>query len=1323
MKKISLFVIFACFGVSEVVGQIIISGTNSYDATYNVGNYVNGSNTLAPTTFDAGTNYYHGLDSYFVDIYGPHYKTVFVTRINNFWTITQIITGYQGVNMQLFHTEVTFFGNNPPCNAWWIRNADNIKVAIQINGTTCENNSCNTIVQSINSTENTCYPSSNFLTSSGCSGTYKWSNGETTSIIEAASSGKYAVACDDGTACPSMFGLINVNLPTPITKPTLTQSISTAVEPNTAVTLTSNACASPNSLLWEDNSTSLSRTVSPSTSSVYSAKCVNNTCESDVAFVAITVNAPSTSCVEHWEKVDYSTPIKSGTNLYFTKNQPVYGYELWKADLNMNNASMVKNINAKKIDFVSYGDGAELNGIWYFTASDDIDGFGVDDLWRTDGTAIGTYKVINFSGVGIENHVILKIGNLLYFNVNDGTSSGLWRSDGTSNGSFKIANYTMRQSSTDYKLVGNIVYFNNSSPGSLTGFCKTDGTIDGTTIIKNNLVSGGYVELNGILYFSGSSSNIFGLWRTDGSTAGTALVKNVEPQGITVFNGKLFFGAYSSTYGNEIWVSDGTTAGTTILKDIASGSGGSNAGYFSVLNGFLYFQANDGTNGAELWRTDGTTSGTALFKDIVAGSGGSNPRSDKFILIGTKSYFLTLSSTTFQWSVCETDGTSAGTVIKFNIGTATGGKYADLYKIGNNLYYNYDGYYYRVNGALNGGISIGQGKMMNLVVFGDYIYYNIYNNSTNPITASIRRVSLTTYIDEAFKGTGTGTSYDKQFVYNGALHFTETANNGTNQSNSLWKTDGNIANTALYFSNNNVKDGDAYLKGGKDVNGIVYFTAFDGTSTQVWKTDGTNAGTIKLSNIPNLYLTEIMEMSANIGNTFFFTVRRDSGGILDLWKSDGTVAGTVLLKSNIYYFLNTSSTGEVDNLFVNNGFLYFSVRNSSYGMELWKTDGTVAGTTLLKSFEMGYEGGITGLNSIGNNVFFYANDGAVWGLYKTDGTPSGTILLKNNSTTSGRFESVAWNSYLYFGFSTSDKGNELWKTDGTVAGTQMVKDIVEGSYGSGPRNFLVFNNTLFFAAGAGIGVGNGSHLWKSDGTRFGTQLVKSFTINSYFSSPFIVKGNEFYFIEYRSADKYLWKTDGTTNGTKQIPNFQAAMRTPSSIVENKIYSSRPSLNIGVYVLTTNPIPAPIIISAYDVVYPNTQVSLLNNNCANEILWNYRNITSAGATNGSTASILDIPPATTVYTASCREKVCVSAPASKTITIYSCPPNLSLASTSDDINSGIITRQANSTNGSITATNKITGTAKVTYQAKNIQLNAGFKADNGTVFKAEIGGCN
>ena len=247
----------------------------------------------------------------------------------------------------------------------------------------------------------------------------------------------------------------------------------------------------------------------------------------------------------------------------------------------------------------------------------------------------------------------------------------------------------------------------------------------------------------------------------------------------------------------------------------------------------------------------------------------------------------------------------------------------------------------------------------------------------------------------------------------------------------------------------------------------------------------------------------------------------------------------------------------------------------------------------------------------------------------------------------------------------------------------------------------------------------------SDGTRFGTQFVKSLTI----SSSFVIKGSEFYFREDIGAtENYLWKSDGTTNGTRRVPTFQPG-QTPGSVVENKLYSSIPSLNSagGVYILTTNPTPAPIINSAYDSVNPNTEVSLTSKNCMNQTYWSYRNITTTGILGSYTpfqeSSIFDTPPNTTVYNVMCRDKVCTSPVSSKTITIFSCPPTLSLASTTDDISSGTITKSVNATNGNITATNKITGTAKVTYQAKSIQLNAGFKADNGTIFKAEIGGCN
>jgi hypothetical protein len=114
-------------------------------------------------------------------------------------------------------------------------------------------------------------------------------------------------------------------------------------------------------------------------------------------------------------------------------------------------------------------------------------------------------------------------------------------------------------------------------------------------------------------------------------------------------------------------------------------------------------------------------------------------------------------------------------------------------------------------------------------------------------------------------------------------------------------------------------------------------------------------------------------------------------------------------------------------------------------------------------------------------------------------------------------------------------------------------------------------------------------------------------------------------------------------------------------------------------------------------------------------------------NSNSNPLIVSPSSTTSYTATCTLNGCVSNISNAvTVTVNStgpCQSNITLSSTTDDYSSGVQLRQANSGNGKIQATNKITGSAIVTYQAKSIELSAGFKADNGTVFKAEIGGCN
>ncbi|MCP9770498.1 LamG domain-containing protein [Lacihabitans sp. LS3-19] len=114
----------------------------------------------------------------------------------------------------------------------------------------------------------------------------------------------------------------------------------------------------------------------------------------------------------------------------------------------------------------------------------------------------------------------------------------------------------------------------------------------------------------------------------------------------------------------------------------------------------------------------------------------------------------------------------------------------------------------------------------------------------------------------------------------------------------------------------------------------------------------------------------------------------------------------------------------------------------------------------------------------------------------------------------------------------------------------------------------------------------------------------------------------------------------------------------------------------------------------------------------DVLWTPINTTTSSFT--ATAS--------NTYTASVSYGIGCNTSVNKTVSVNSNAALVSLSSPNDDIASAIITKTASSLNGKIVATNKITGTARVSYQAKALELNAGFIADAGTVFSAEIGGC-
>ncbi len=234
---------------------------------------------------------------------------------------------------------------------------------------------------------------------------------------------------------------------------------------------------------------------------------------------------------------------------------------------------------------------------------------------------------------------------------------------------------------------------------------------------------------------------------------------------------------------------------------------------------------------------------------------------------------------------------------------------------------------------------------------------------------------------------------------------------------------------------------------------------------------------------------------------------------------------------------NDSRAAQPKNLIELNGLLYFTVDDGTHGRELWRSDGTVAGTTLVKDIRPGAESsGISEFYEfykLNNRLYFVADDGANGReLWQSDGTLEGTVIVKDinpgpDGSSPGGF--IIFNNTLYFGADDGTNGDELWKSDGTSEGTVIVKDINSGPNNSSPSHFFVSGNNLYFSARDGI---VGRVLWRSDGTESGT--IKLPHGSSDMENRTDVNGTLF----FSNSDGDLWKSDGTPGGTVRVKDFE-----------------------------------------------------------------------------------------------------------------------------------------------------------------------------------------
>ncbi|HET9766153.1 MAG TPA: hypothetical protein VFS60_04865 [Thermoanaerobaculia bacterium] len=257
--------------------------------------------------------------------------------------------------------------------------------------------------------------------------------------------------------------------------------------------------------------------------------------------------------------------------------------------------------------------------------------------------------------------------------------------------------------------------------------------------------------------------------------------------------------------------------------------------------------------------------------------------------------------------------------------------------------------------------------------------------------------------------------------------------------------------------------------------GKAFFTIETGDGREMWASDGTAAGTTLLADTCPGPCAPTLDVLGTVNGLTLWSAA-DAGGLI---RSDGTRAGTYRLagpEGDLFPFT------ALDQRVVAQGRLFFSGRTAANGSELWQTDGTRTGTVRVTDLAPGAEGSHPShLVAAGAALFFSAQDGeygapALYVIVGPGAAPRRLVDL----TSSIRATAAAGARIFYL---TGDYAStELWTSDGTAAGTRMLRSFPRGTY-SESGWLEAAGNRVLFAADDGT---HGPQVWRSDGTTAGT---------------------------------------------------------------------------------------------------------------------------------------------------------------------------------------------------------------------------------------------
>lgn len=760
-----------------------------------------------------------------------------------------------------------------------------------------------------------------------------------------------------------------------------------------------------------------------------------------------------------------------GSVLYFTATDPATGLEIWRTDGTPAGTMLVADLEpgtAGSNPLSLFAAGSQL----YFTATfgDAVTGRG-RELYRTDGTPAGTLLVADvrpgpLSGLGSDATLAL-LGARVAFPATDGVNGReLWSTDGTSAGTALLADVHPTASSNPGHLtaVGGRVYFTANDGSSGVELWRTDGTF-ATTVQVADLAAG---------------------------VAGSA------PAALTALGGTLLFSADDGTgFGREPFRTDGTVGGTVRLADLAPGGAGSGVTTIVVAGGYGWLLANDGGGQTLLVRTDGTVAGTATVLGSYAGM-------HDLTAAGNGVVFGTNLDAAHDEPWAAAFGVPPARLFDVNPGTApsTPSAFAVL---GGNLCFaafrpGVGGELFA--GPLGGGVAnlladvapqrtSATSDPQSAVLFLDRVWFTADDGVHG------RELWVADGTDgpaQLFLDLGPGgypSSPRWLTPVDDLLYF--AADDGVSGTE-LWVTDGTPSGTHL-VADLMPGPGSSYPVHMTAVNGQVVFRAIDNQNfnTNLFVTDGTAAGTQRLFDFNSQGGTALGPVVAS-GPRVFLPAYLPSTGF-ELWVTDTTPAGTHL----VVELEPGVNSGWPQIAFERpmvawNGGVLFNGQTIADAIEVWFSDGTAAGTTQVASVAPGNSSGFNGwFTRCGPYVYFQGWDafqGPGYGvaLWRTDGTAAGTMVVPGQPNNGQPQNLLALGDVLLFDVYENTTGRELWRTDGSAAGTFRISDIgptvMSGSFGPGAR--VGNSGVAVFAAGT---ASIDRELWRTDGTLGGTWQV------------------------------------------------------------------------------------------------------------------------------------------------------------------------------------------------------------------------------------------